>query len=326
MEGRIAELWRRMLGAESIGRHDDFFDLGGSSLLAVRLLAQLRDALDVDLDPHVLVEAPTVAELAARLTAVGAEAGGDAPAPAEASRPLLVEMRPGDPSLPPLFLVHPAGGHVYRFRDLARALADAGFSGPVLAFRAPGLDEGEEPPESIEEMAARYLEEARALQPAGAPYHLAGSSMGGMVAFEMAHRLRDEGGEVGLVALLDTFGPGQWPEVFAPGESTVAPAEAEPRSGELPEAVRARRVAAATTRAMLAYAPRATAGRVVFLRAADRRPGDPPTPELAWIGAASGGTEVHVVPGNHDSMHEPPHVAALARLLADHLPGSRPGK
>jgi pimeloyl-ACP methyl ester carboxylesterase len=248
MEGRIAELWRRMLGAESIGRHDDFFDLGGSSLLAVRLLAHLRDALDVDLDPHVLVEAPTVAELAARLTAVGAETGGDAPAPAEASRPLLVEMRPGDPSLPPLFLVHPAGGHVYRFRDLARALADAGFGGPVLAFRAPGLDEGEEPPESIEEMAARYLGEARAVQPAGAPFDLAGSSMGGMVAFEVARRLRDEGGEVGLVALLDTFGPGQWPDVIAPGESTVAPAEAEPRPGELPEAVRAgARVASRST-------------------------------------------------------------------------------
>jgi thioesterase domain-containing protein len=72
---------------------------------------------------------------------------------------------------------------------------------------------------------------------------------------------------------------------------------------------------------MLAYRPADYPGRLVFLRAAERRPGDPAYPELAWIGLSARGTEVHVVPGDHDSMYDRPQVTALAGVLAARLPG-----
>jgi thioesterase domain-containing protein/acyl carrier protein len=313
VERVVAALWQEMLGTERIGIHDEFFELGGSSLLAVGLVARLRERLGVELDPHVLLEAPTVAELAGvlagKLAAAGGEGDGDAP-PRAAS--LVVEVRPGEAAVPPLVLIHPAGGHVYRFRDLAKSLAEAGFRGPVLALRAPGLEAGEEPLGSVEEMAARYLDGLRRLRPEG-PWRLAGSSMGGMIAYEMACRLHGEDEAPELVALLDTFGPGQMPDLLP------KPA-AEEGVDEPAEAGRARRVAAANTRAMFAYRPPLHPGRLVFLRAAERRPGDPPHPELAWIGLAAGGTAVHVVPGDHDAMYDPPHVAAVAAVLAGHLP------
>jgi len=312
VERLVAALWQEMLGTARIGIHDEFFDLGGSSLLAVGLVARLRERLGVELDPHVLLEAPTVAELAGVLAGKLAAAGGDGQgeAPARAAS-LVVEVSAGSAEVPPVVLIHPAGGHVYRFRELAKSLAEAGFRGPVLALRAPGLEAGEEPLGSIEEMAARYLEELRRLRPEG-PWRLAGSSMGGMIAHEMACRLAGEDEEPELVALLDTFGPGQMPDL-AP-----APA-AEAGTDEPAEAARARRVAAANTRAMLDYRPPLYPGRAVFLRAAERRPGDPPHPELAWIGLAAGGTAIHVVPGDHDSMYDPPHAAAVAAVLAGYL-------
>ncbi|HUP42855.1 MAG TPA: amino acid adenylation domain-containing protein, partial [Thermoanaerobaculia bacterium] len=216
LERAVAAAWQELLGSERIGVHDDFFELGGSSLLALRLTAGLRERVGVELDPHALLAAPTVAGLAAKLAAAGTPAGRGTARRAPGGSSLLVEVRPGDPSVPPLFLVHPAGGHVYRFRALGRGLAEAGFPGPVLALRALGLEDGEEPLASVEEMARHYLAEVRRAYPLppGGAYHLAGSSMGGMVAFEMARLLRRAGEEMGLVALLDTFGPGQMPEAL----------------------------------------------------------------------------------------------------------------
>ena len=219
-----------------------------------------------------------------------------------------------------------------------------------------GLEEGEEPFSRVEEMAEHYLELVREAQPAG-PYRIGGASMGGMVAFEMAHRLREAGETVELLALMDTPCGEQMPKrpptgpeivigVFAgrieltleellplsPDEQIAHAFDKARQAGTLAEdfdeaqARRLVRVLQANVAALLAYQPRPYSGRMTFFRAEQRRPDDPPRPELAWIDLARGGCDVLLVPGTHESMHEPPHVQTMAERLRIHLaPAPLPG-
>ncbi|MEA2564046.1 MAG: hypothetical protein QOH06_5550 [Acidobacteriota bacterium] len=305
IERRIAGIWRELLGVARIESHDNFFELGGSSLLAVRVGSHLRRELGVEVAPHLLLAHPTLGGFASAI-----HSGASAP---EASG-CLVAVRPRG-GLPPLFLVHPAGGHVYLFRELGEELGE---DQPLYGLRALGLEPGETPAASVEEMAERYLAEIRAFRPAG-PYLLGGSSMGGMIAWEMAQRLATAGEQIPLLALFDTFGPGQLPDREEDG---IARREMErPRPGgpladiDPEERQRLRAVIQANVGAMYAYEPRPYTGKVVFFRADDRS-GDPPHPERPWIELARGGTEIYPVPGDHVSLHARPHVAAVAGRLA----------
>ncbi len=118
----------------------------------------------------------------------------------------LVRLRPGGPQ-PPFFLIHPMGGGALCYRELA-ALLDG--RQPVYGLQARGLGADEEIDETVEAMAATYMEEIRRVQPAG-PYRLGGWSLGGIVAFEMARRLEAQGETVSLLALLDAVAPGTLP-------------------------------------------------------------------------------------------------------------------
>ncbi|HMB53784.1 MAG TPA: beta-ketoacyl synthase N-terminal-like domain-containing protein [Thermoanaerobaculia bacterium] len=330
LEAQLAAAWHELLGGDPIGVDDDFFDLGGSSLLAVRLAARLGDRLGVDLDPHDLIDHSTVARLAARLEALHPQlaTGGEAPAAAEHAAsdesspdPLLVRLR-GDGERTPLFLVHPAGGHALYYRHVVAALDR---DRPVWAFRSSGLEAGEEVISGVEKMAERYLEALRRARPHG-PYALAGSSFGGSVAWEMARRLSESGETVEALVLVDTFGPGQLPErgaVQAPREADgdAPPHAAEAAAGDA-DAVDARidAVTRANVESMYAYEPAPWDGRATFFRATLRSgPGEPTHPERAWIEVARGGLEVQLLPGGHIGMHSPPHAATLAARLDDVL-------
>jgi amino acid adenylation domain-containing protein len=185
-EERLAGIWRRVLGVARVGPDDDFFALGGHSLLAVRLFGAIERELGERLPVSVLFRRPTLAGVA--------EALGQ---PREWQP--LVEMQPGD-GRAPLFVVHAADGNVLRYRALAQRL---GAGRPVFGLQAPGLDGRQAPLLSVEALAERHLPEVRRACPAG-PVHLAGLSLGGQVAFELACRLAAEGRQVGVVALFDT--------------------------------------------------------------------------------------------------------------------------
>ncbi len=313
-ERRLAAIWRDLLGLERIGIHDDFFELGGSSVSALRLASRLRQELGAELPPHALLARPTIAGLAEEL----ARAGHGEERLEEKASSCLVPLQPRGTRVP-LFLVHPAGGHVYLFRQLAEELGE---DQPLYGIRARGLEAGEALLPTVEEMAAHYLEELRAFRPRG-PYLLGGSSMGGMIAYEMAQRLVAEGEEVPLLALIDTFGPGQLPaekpRIGSPLLEREAESGAEARGplAGLPPEERARLLALVQSNmeAMYAYEPRPYPGRLVFFRADERRELDPRHPELPWIERARGGIEIYPVPGHHVSMHHRPHVEALAARL-----------
>ncbi|MFJ6215458.1 amino acid adenylation domain-containing protein [Streptomyces sp. NPDC092296] len=199
-ERAMAEIWAEVLGLEQVGVHDDFFLIGGHSLVILRIIALLRERYGIELTVRSFMEHHTVAELASAV-----ESG----LPAAAALTWL--RRAG--TRPVLFCVHPGGGSAHWYRPLVEELDP---DQPVAAFAWPGLQaEDGGPAPSTEQMAARYLTELRAAAPEG-PYRLFSWCGGSGIVSEMAHRLAAEGEEVTFLLLdpgLDSHDrPGLWSE------------------------------------------------------------------------------------------------------------------
>ena len=203
LERHLVQIWETALGIEHIGVRDNFFELGGHSLLAVRVFNEIENSFDRKLPLATIFEAPTISELAAILRQEGWS-------PSWSS---LVAIQPRG-SRPPFYCIHAVGGNVLTYVDLSRYL---GLDQPVYGLQAVGLD-GSEPLTRIEDMAAHYIAEIRKFQPEG-PYYLGGTSAGGLVAFEMAQQLVQQGAEVAVLALFDTWGPDypRWIPGMTPG-------------------------------------------------------------------------------------------------------------
>lgn len=189
-EQKLIGIWEDVLGIEGISPTDNFFDLGGHSLLAIRMFARIETELGSRLPLATLFEAPTVRALA---DAVDRHDQGEWSS--------LVTIQEGDGGAPLVVAPDVFGDTLMGYRELARRL---GSDQRVLALRARGLDGRSAPQTRIEDMAAEYVEEIRRIQPAG-PYMIAGHCFGGNVALDMARRLRAEGDEVGLLALIDSM-------------------------------------------------------------------------------------------------------------------------
>jgi len=259
----------------------------------------------------------------------------------------LVTLRRGADDAVPLFCVHPAGGNVHCYSELARAL---GPEQPVYGLQARGLHASETPQRRVGEMADHYLRAVRGLRPEG-PYALLGWSLGGVVAYEMACRLGAEGHEVFLV-MLDTFARapeqvrrrGQVERLTASlGVAELVTAEdlagldadeqlelvlkraAErgvlPSTVGLTDARRYLEVFDAGHEAYAAYEPPAYSGAVTFLRASEPEPADE---TLGWRRHVTGELRVHAVPGPHRAMVSRPHVEVVAARVAELLRAPRP--
>jgi thioesterase domain-containing protein len=193
VEKRLAEIWLRVLDVEAVGLHDDFFRLGGGSLAAAHVIIEIRKAFGLDLPMAAFIPGSTIASLARIIRR---------PERLSAS-PCLVGLQPkGDRA--PFFCVHPVGGTVLGYANLARQFPlDQPFYG--LRAVAPSGAEASASP-SVPDLASRYIEAVRSLQPEG-PYYLGGYSFGGSVALEMAQQLHAAGQEVALLAILDHTPP-----------------------------------------------------------------------------------------------------------------------
>ncbi|MCO6453578.1 MAG: amino acid adenylation domain-containing protein [Caldilineales bacterium] len=195
-EQAIAEIWSDLLGIEPIGVHDNFFDLGGHSLIAAQLVHRLRQSIAPDLPLRALFEHPTIAGLAKQLSTFNLRHS------TFNFQSLLPLQTHG--SRPPLFFLPGGGGSEDEYLIYAGLLNRLGPDQPVYGFIARGLDGESDPHDSVPQMAADYVAELRNVQPHG-PYFLGGECIGGKVALEMARILEEEGEEIGLLALMNTF-------------------------------------------------------------------------------------------------------------------------
>ncbi len=336
METRLTRIWERVLRTSPIGIHDNFFDLGGDSLLAVRLLADLKAITERELPLVTLIEAPTIASLADVLRD-GHEPEWNCLVPIKSS---------GD--RPPFYCVHGVGGNVLEFMDLARHIpADQ----PFYGIQALGLS-GRAPRKkfTIEEMAQHYIAEIREAQPHG-PYYLGGSSFGGWVAYEMARQLTASGQPVGLVAMFDTAVPGPQPlpgivngwrkridtwkyrftlhwqnaMVLHPGERMSYVRDKTRRATQRISYGRAglsetiRWVNEAGDWAANNYWPGEYAGNITLFRATQQPPWIVSDRTLGWTNLVKGQIQIYDTPGHHADLVRDPRARVLAEQLDDAL-------
>ncbi|WP_342026020.1 non-ribosomal peptide synthase/polyketide synthase [Cytobacillus pseudoceanisediminis] len=191
IESQLVYIWEELFEVRPIGIKDNFFELGGHSLLAVRLTSLIKKKMGHSLPLALLFQSGTIEELAQIIRHEGELI--------QTSN--LVRIKGG--SQTPLFLVHPIGGNVLCYRELAGVIDK---DQTVYGLQSPGLHEGTKPLSTIEEMAKQYIEEIKILQPQG-PYYLGGWSIGGIIAYEMAQQLMEQGEKVNQLTLIDSYLP-----------------------------------------------------------------------------------------------------------------------
>jgi aspartate racemase len=321
MENRIVAILERVLQVRPIGIHDGFFELGGNSLLAIRLMAAIDETFGRSLPLATLFHSSTAAQIAAIIRE---------PKQLPIRESLVVVQPLG--SEPPFFLVHGMGGHVLRFRDLVRHFAPGQ---PVFALQAQGLS-GEAPClDRVEDMADRYVEEIRAVQREG-PYYIGGYSFGGFVALEIARRLANLGEEVAYLALIDTFAgkPATTSSLLKafmglPAREKISYLSRKIRkkirrtlSGvALPAAVKAVRQGCAD--AERRYEPHVFEGKISLFLPSRKSLRNSPAEDGGWGKYASDGVVTYEVPGDHGSIVDEPSAGELARLILSGIERAR---
>jgi amino acid adenylation domain-containing protein len=355
-ELQVLLIWEELLGLSPIGVTQDFFDVGGHSLLAMQLVAEIKSRLKCDLPLASLFAGATIRQMASGIGKRRTNIGSSGP---------VVGLQPNG-SMTPLFCVHPAGREVYTYIRLARHL---GANQPV--FGVPDLSDDLGRP--LTRIAAEHVDAIRTIQPEG-PYQLLGWSFGGKVAYEMAVSLEKQGQEVRFLGVLDTIEPGTWDDSVEFEDATLivglatdvaesmgksfslgvedlqllelddqvqlasdmlhelGAAPANYSAANLRDAfntIRARR------NCLENYRPGRFSGAVTLLRAAQQRTTDQGlsdwiaswTPEekrtLCWCRRVPDRVDVRYVPGTHATMCSEPNVCTLANQVREALAGNR---
>jgi amino acid adenylation domain-containing protein len=340
VERQLAQIWEQVLGIQPIGVQDNFFDLGGNSLVAGRVLVEISNVFDIQLPMIALFEAPTVARLAERIQHKHVSSSFFSLIPIQ-----------DQGALPPLFFLYPLGRALrYSVQGTYDLAAHLGDNQPIYGLRyglaqTRSLDQLPYPPRHIEELAGLYIQEIQQIQPTG-PYFLCGRSGGGIIAFEMACQLQRQGQEIGLLVLLDAFHPLRYK--YCPRAVTrrlkyyTSTVLTSPYRGLLaqfrsvlylyltgtPRKHTRRWLEVAAfgrfawrlqrlnyyVRHQLRYVPRVYPGKVILFESAVVD--GPCEARWGWEPFAAGGLEIIPVPGHHGAMmEEEANLAAMAAQL-----------
>ena len=326
----LKNIWEGLLEHRPISVSANFFESGGDSLLAARLGVEVERTFHWKLPMSAFLQAATIRQQAQLLRTRRAHTNW----------PSLVPIRPNG-SKPPLFCVHLVDGNVLAYRDVVRHLpADQ----PVYGLQSRGLDRVSPLNMRLEDMARDYVSEIRRFQPDG-PYAICGWSFGGVVAFEMARQLEQDGQRVALLVVFDSHVPGRL-HIDESGRSLpMRRSRARRIAGTL---LRSRRrikhvrrlcgkvvwrTAARWQRsggwlprvlqnlteinrsALRQYVPHAYRGRLTLFKAAEHRSQRLRDPLFGWGPFVGGGLEIHQVPGHHKNMVFEPHARTLADTL-----------
>ncbi len=363
IEQTLAGFWRELLGVKRVGRRESFFDLGGHSLIAVRLFARIQKEFRVEFPISMLFESPTIASCAEtirRALKLDDRAPPTAAHSNGARATHLVAMHPGvGGDRTPFFLVAGMFGNVLNLRHLAHLV---GQERRFYGLQALGLYGAQRPHETFEEMGRDYLVEMRRVQPSG-PYLIGGFSGGGITAYEIALQLLRDGEEVALLAMLDSSPPHPpilsaterarivWQRIRRGGPAALTEWARSRLAWELgriqklglaevaheqPSEFRSEEIGAAFRRALDRYVVRPYPGVVTLFR---------PRLEITQVlgtgrainarreflfhdngwGTHVGRVDVFEVPGDHDSMVLEPNVRVLAGKLQKCIRAIDPG-
>ena len=347
VEHKLTEIWAEVLNVYPVGVKDNFFDLGGNSLLAMQLMARIEQQFNKNLPLATLFQNPIIKQLATILRQ---------PIDALNWSP-LVPIQPNG-SKQPFFFVPGAGGNTIYLYNLAHYL---GKEQPFYGLQSLGLDGESNPHTRIEDMAASYIEAIQSIQPSG-PYLLGGHSFGGLVAFEMATQLHKQGHKVALLALLDSSEPdcgineldfdddAEWLNmlanifekvygkslnvsseallVLAPDEQLNYFKEQLQITNLLPPDVGTKQlrglmqVSKTNHQTASVYMPQAVyPNQITFFRSIDIDAVDDANSEmveelgLGWNKFSTQPVDIHLVPGDHITMLNEPHVQVLAQQM-----------
>jgi thioesterase domain-containing protein len=338
LEAQIARIWETAIGVKNLSIRDSFFDLGGRSLAAMQIISRINKIYSLDFGLAALFSGHTVERLSElvrkRLSANGSSS--------------IVPMQP-EGTAAPLFIIHGAGGNVIRFYQLAKLV---GTDHPIYGVQAQSLLAGQPALLRLEDQAAFYLAEIQEIQPKG-PYFFLGYSFGGMIALEIAHRLRALGEKVELLGMLDSRQRDymtlmqRQDSVRVKVDRRIARFVGNLSSLSLPEKIdymwkklytrSLRRIYTLATAlgfrtvpsflrstddvswvAAMNYQPRCWPGSIALFRASIQP--DPRLPrDLGWTPFAESGVEVLELPGDHDLVFQEPNIRVLAAQLRARL-------
>lgn len=314
----VSSVWRDVLHTACIGACDNFFEMGGDPRAAAALSCEIERRLGRLMPPMAVYHTPTIASLTDALQD-----------PSFPIVPALTQLRTGD-GRAPLFIAHGVGGTILEFFELVK-LIEPGRA--VYGMQAKGSDGATEPLDRIEDMAAYHLDAIRRVQPHG-PYFLAGHSLGGLVALEIARQVLESGEDPGLLVMIDSYphlkhlAPSQQARLIARLAARRVFGTKEPaaythpvkRAGnaqdlDAPAAIKVamRRVRERGYVALENYRPRFYKGKIHFISA--EKPSVFPDDAAAVWSQFAKEFELETVPGDHFGMLTT-HVAILAAMLS----------
>lgn len=328
VEAKMTHLWEDVLGIQPIGVTDHYFELGGSSLLAMQLFAKIEDEFKVRLPVSLIFQDDTIEKLTAHLKATDQS---------QIASPSLVPIQPEGTKIP-LFCIHGGGGEVFIYRDLAIKL---GKQQPLYGLRYVEDSHFKSQP-SVELLAQKYIKEIREVQPAG-PYALVGFCLGGAIAYDMAQKLIQQGEKVALLTILNFANPCVRP-ISIQEEMTYKKAvinnlrllfkmplrkrasffiqkiknaaqiaKSPPKNPEADHKLARNR--RRLSRVVGSYKPKPYPGHVLLIRADDYQ--NVSQDNLGWEIASGGRLTVHHILSDHESLLKGTNVD----MIADHLTG-----
>jgi len=340
VEPVLAKWWQELLGVEQVGLDDDFFELGGQSLTAVRLFSRIKKTYGIDFGLSTSFEGRTVRKLAQLIR----EASTKSQSEPERRGALVAIHSKGTHR--PLFVISGLGGNVINFQSAAFHLGE---DQPVFGLVPRGLDGGEPYDTRVEDMAAYYVEAIREVQPEG-PYRVVGYSFGGIVAFEVAQQFVGRFGGVSLLGMFDTIewryrnrfiksrgfrerlaGLGSEFEFAMLDRQPLRPLRMRFKSKmskvslpfiqKAPGSVlrRAGTIKEVQWIAAAHYRPKPYPGRLTLFRATSKGPLEGDDDFLGWGPLVSGGIDVHDVPSSHSTILSEPVLKILSQELRECL-------
>lgn len=334
IEALLEGWWRELLTAERVSADDDFFDLGGDSIIAVQLFRKINSSFGIDLGLSTIFDARTIRQLAEIISQNKKQT-----APEAKSSPSVVAIQPRG-TQPRLHVISGVGGNVIKFQKLAFYMGE---DQPMFGLLPRGLD-GKEPYFThVEDMAKYYADAIQDTQPVG-PYQLMGYSFGGLVAYEVARQLVDRGAQVSFLGLLDSAEP-----QYLDRLQRALPRRQRYRAqlDHLAEVATARglehlrdlfatKISAFTFKmyralgrpvpqdlgkieyisllAGMQYHPGAYSGKVTIFRSSVREVSEGTDRALGWGGLAAQ-IEVIDIPSNHFNLFKEPNVRVLSEKL-----------